>query len=369
MVAYDHIENNFKGRASIDIYYQAWLAKKPKAVVVLVHGIGEHSSRYMNIIESQKSSTISFYSMDLRGHGKSGGKRGHVTSFIDYVYDLKLLINKVKENNPELPIYLVGHSLGGLIATRFSLTYQEDISGLILLSPAFRSMKALKGIKKFFVALMLKISPSFLFKNNLSPEDLTHDKAIVKEYISDELVHNKISASWIKQYFVNGEYCLERASEIKSPLLVLHGKNDKIVDISGAEQFVEKVNSKDKTIQIFDELYHELMNEKKNDRIKVLSTINKWIAENISGKTEKPVNKSDNKPTKKKVTKKAAKKVAKKVTKKSVKKVAKKVAKKSVKKSAKKVAKKSVKKSAKKVAKKSVKKSAKKVTKKANKKK
>lgn len=314
MAGYIHNEGEFQGKNDIRIFSQTWKVNKPKGIVVLVHGLGEHSNRYMNIINELDGKGISFYAIDHRGHGRSGGKRGHVDNFMDYIHDMKILVNMARDENPEVPLFMLGHSLGGAIACRYALTYESDLKGLILSGPGVKPILNMPGFVVGMAKFMANILPSMGQSNGIDASDLSHDSEVVKAYVEDELNHDRITYGWFAEFLKNGEYCIERAEELTLPLLLIHGGEDKLCDVKGTQALLERSSSMDKEIQIFDGLFHETMNEEEDAKAEVLKTVAKWIVSHIGSK------KTSAKKTAKKVAKKAVKKTTKKVAKKSAKK-------------------------------------------------
>lgn len=318
MKSYNHETGSFTGKGGIEIFFQKWIAVNAKAVIILVHGLGEHSGRYENLLKSLEDKKISLFAIDHRGHGKSDGKRGHIDSFMDYVYDLKLFLEFIKEENKGLPVIVFGHSLGGVIAAKYAMTYPDDLSMLVISSPGFApafKVPAWKtGIASFFSS---RIS-SLTFPNGLSAADLSHNADTVTAYENDPLVHNKVTARFIVEFIRAGQECLNNAGSIKKPLLVFHGKEDHIADYKASEQFYNDTSSNNKKLFIFEGLYHETMNETDEERTKVLNDVTGWILKNIDSNTgaakKASVKKAAAKPAAKKapVKKAAAKPAAKK---------------------------------------------------------
>jgi alpha-beta hydrolase superfamily lysophospholipase len=268
---------NISREGTVEIFHRGWLVSDPRAVLVIVHGLSEHSGRYSNIISALEGSGISIYSFDLRGFGQSGGKRGHVDSFLDYIYDLKLFVNFVKENNRNLPLFMLGHSLGGVIACRYALDYAEDLRGLILSSAGLRLLVEIPGWKKRLANLLSSWMPAFSLPNGLNPRALTHDMDAVDAYENDPLVHDRVSIRFWMEFNRAASECLNRSYEIRTPMLLIHGKSDPIIDYIGSEIVYERSASRDKELRLFDGLYHETMNELPAGRQKVLSLIVSWL--------------------------------------------------------------------------------------------
>jgi len=281
MKPYHHEIGSFTGKGGVEIYFQKWIAEKAKSVLVIAHGLGEHSGRYENLLKSFANKGISFFAIDHRGHGKSDGKRGHIDSFMDYVYDLKLFIEFVKEENKGLPIILYGHSMGGVIAAKYALTYQDDLSMLVLSSPGFEPAFKVPAWKNSIASFFSSRIASLTFNNGLDVNELSHDSKTIEEYKNDSLVHRKITARWAVEFLRTTKECLSNAGNIKKPLLVFHGKSDPIIDYKAAEIFYSKASSAIKKIFLYEGLFHETINETQTDREKVLSDVTEWILKNI----------------------------------------------------------------------------------------
>ncbi len=310
MSNFKHITGTFVGRGGLEIFFQSWIAAKPRGILILAHGLGEHSGRYMNIINALEGKGISIHALDHRGHGKSAGKRGHIDSITDFIYDLKTFINLVRGDEEKIPLMLMGHSMGGLIACRYAQTYPDDIDALVLSSAGLKIAAEIPPWKETAGRFFSRHIPGLQMPNGLDANDLSHDKKVVDDYVNDPLVHNLASARFFTEFMAAGAECLERASMLTMPLLVFHGKADAIVDYRGSEIVFEKASTPrpDKTLQIFTDLYHETMNEAEPAKTKVISFVSSWIVSHM--KKRKPAKKSAAPSGKKPTAKKAAKKPA-----------------------------------------------------------
>lgn len=316
MESYSHDTGSFTGKGGVEIFFQKWLVEKARAVLIIAHGLGEYSGRYGNLLNSLAGKKISVFAIDHRGHGKSDGKRGHVDSFMDYVYDLKLFIEFIKEENRGLPVILLGHSMGGVITARYSMTYPDDISLIVMsspgLAPSFKVPEWKKGLASFFSSRIGSLS----FPNGLSVEGISHDSEVVNAYENDPLIHNKVSARWVVEFMRATEECMANAKNIRKPILLLHGKGDCIADYKATEEFYNSVSSVNKKLYLYEGLYHETMNETAEEREKVLRDVTGWIMKNLETVQKAPEKKeaaAKAKPAVKKAapkTKPAAKKAA-----------------------------------------------------------
>ncbi len=362
MKKFDHSTGTFIGKSGAEIFFQVWNAPDPRGLLVIAHGLGEHSSRYENIVNALEGKGISVYALDHRGFGRSGGKKGHVDSFMDYIYDFKIFINMIRDRQPGKPLTILGHSMGGVVACKYALTHPADIDALVLSSPGFIPAVRVPGWKEKLGNFLSSKLPSVTMASGLDSNAISRDREVVRKYDEDPLVHDKVTPRFFTEFMSTGEECLNRASELKMPVLFFHGTSDQLVDYNSSKIAYERAQSKDKELLLFENLYHETMNELQEDRKKVLEAVSKWIINHTKGKKKAASKKSAAKKTS---GKKAAKKTAKKTTKKTAKKATSKGTKKAAtKKTTGKSVKKSSGRSAKKTAKKTTKKSTKKTTKK-----
>lgn len=277
MDSYNHDSGTYTGKGGVEIFFQKWVVQKAKAVLILVHGIGEHSGRYGNLLKSLAGKNISVFALDHRGHGRSEGKRGHIDSFMDYIYDLKLFTEFVKEENRGLPVILYGHSMGGVIAARYAMTYPDDLSMLVLSSAGFTPAVKIPEWKKSLGNFMSTRIPGFTVATGLNPDHISRNSDYVKSYLSDPLNHDKASARFFVEFTRATEETLAGAPAIKKPLLVFHGKGDQIVDYKGSEQFYNNASSAVKKLFLYEALFHETINEIPADAEKVLRDVTGWI--------------------------------------------------------------------------------------------
>ena len=281
MDSYEYKTGTFIGNGSIEIFFRHWKAARQKGILVISHGIGDHSGRYNNIVNELKGKNISIYILDQRGHGKSGGKRGHINTFMDYINDLKFFINIIQKENQKLPLILLGHSLGGTIALKYALIYPVDLTGLILSSPALLLSMDIPAWKKNLGNFFSKYMPAMSMPTGLNTALLSHDEDVVDSYENDPLVHDRATTRLFTEMTETREHCMRMATELKLPLLIFHGKDDRIVDYKGSEMFFKKASSKIKELHIFEGLFHETMNETKNEKDKVLKIVGNWIKKSI----------------------------------------------------------------------------------------
>lgn len=271
-----HLEGQFKGRDGLEMYYQGWLPDyEPKAVLLVVHGLGEHSGRYGNLVNHFVPAGYGVYGYDQRGHGKSDGVKGYVERFADFSDDLDILLKLVRRRHPKVKIFLVGHSIGGLVAVAYAAKHQEEFDGLIL-SGATLSPPADVAPATIFAARMLS---SILPKTGLYIIDaagINQDQNVVNAYKSDPLVYRgKIRARLGVELLKAMDMVGRLAAEIRLPVLIMHGSADRLASPEGSKMLYREVNSADKTLKIYEGYWHEIFNEP--GRGQVLADVASWL--------------------------------------------------------------------------------------------
>ena len=257
-----HVETNWKTQDGLDIFAQSWEpdAAQVKAVVCLVHGVGEHSARYAHVAEAFGKEGYAFFAMDLRGHGRSGGARGHVSSSEDFLRDIDLLLEQAHARYPGLPLILYGHSLGGILVLYYGLKRKPDVKGVIATSSGLRTAIEQQPAKIMAARVLGSLLPSVAIPSGLETDAISRDVKVVQAYKTDPLVHDKISLGFGKIMLGVVQWTLEHAAEFSLPLLLLHGKQDRIAFPVGSTEVANALPGKS-TLMMWDEAYHELHNE------------------------------------------------------------------------------------------------------------
>jgi alpha-beta hydrolase superfamily lysophospholipase len=231
----------------------------PRAFIILVHGIGEHIKRYSHWVEWFSAEGIGFIGVDLPGHGRSDGKRGHINNYSVLSEMIDTLINITTKTYPEVPIFVYGHSLGGGIVLDYLLHNKKVIKGAIVTSPWLRLAFEPARIKRLIAGLLKNIVPALSQSTGLIVSYISHDKEIINKYLTDPLVHGKISVSFFYGAVTSARYSLSHASSLNVPLLILHGSDDQITSPEASLEFASQSSLAE--IKIWDGGYHELHNE------------------------------------------------------------------------------------------------------------
>jgi alpha-beta hydrolase superfamily lysophospholipase len=273
-----HQEFFWQSTDDLKLFGQIWEPdRKPKAMVVLVHGLGEHSGRYQHVAEFLNQQDYIMAGFDLRGHGRSEGMRGHAPSYRAIMDDIEHFIQEVKKRYPQLPCFLYGHSLGGNLVLFYELDRHPNINGIIVTSPGLGTAYPVPKAKLFFGKILYYLWPSLQMNNGLDPKALSHDPEIEKAYTHDPLVHHKISASLGLDLINNGEWIISHASEFNLPLLLMQGSADRIVNPEKTCLFAEKVPADLITFKYLENYRHELHNDEGKEEVfkYMLSWLNK----------------------------------------------------------------------------------------------
>ncbi|NWG05313.1 MAG: lysophospholipase [Chloroflexi bacterium] len=258
------IESKWEGKDGITFQVQGWEPDgDSKALVALVHGLGEHVGRYAHVGRALTDAGYTLIGFDLRGHGKSGGARGHTPSLDAYMQDIRQFFQFLSQRYPSIPHFLYGHSLGGLLSLTYAIQYGEGLKGIVVTGPALRSALQEQKAKVALAKLLGSLAPAMTIPSGLDPQALSHDPEIIKAYIEDPLVHDKTSMGFGKAALNAIDLCFSRAKEFTPPLLLMHGKADRITYPSGSEDFVSLAREKnrDVTLKLWDGMYHEIHNE------------------------------------------------------------------------------------------------------------
>jgi acylglycerol lipase len=230
-----------------------------RAVIIMVHGLGEHIQRYNYWAELFKREGIGFIGVDLPGHGLSQGKRGSIKNYSLLFEMLDILLKSCNQTFPGCPVYIYGHSLGGGIVLDYLLRRNPKIKGAIVTSPWLRLSFEPPKSKVFMASLMKYLIPGLIQPSGLNVNHISHDLNVVEKYKSDPLVHDKISVALFDGAMTSAKYSLSHASELKINTLLLHGSDDMITSPAGSKEFAAKTNLVE--FKIWDGGFHELHNE------------------------------------------------------------------------------------------------------------
>ncbi len=265
----NHQESRFRGVESTILFRQSWTPAKAqsKAVVIFVHGLKDHSDRYGEVAKKLAENSFAVYSFDLRGHGDSAGQRVWVDHFDQYTSDLEIFYDLVKKEQPNKPIFLFGHSMGGAIVTSFVLHNSRPVAGLILSAPALKVGEDINGFLIFMTQLLGSITPT-LAVLDLKDKAFSRDPNVVKAIQADPLVyHGNGPARTAKELLKTIAVIQEKMVEVKVPFITLHGDQDVLTNPEGSKELFEKASSTDKTFKLYPGMYHDLLHEPEKEKV------------------------------------------------------------------------------------------------------
>lgn len=275
-----HAEGKFKGCEDISLYYHCWLPDdEPRAILLVVHGLAEHSGRYMTMVNRLVPKGYAVYGFDQRGHGKSPGRRGYVERFSNFVDDLETFFDIIRSRHHDSKIFIVGHSLGGTIAADYAVQHQDEFDGLIL-SGAFLKVADSTSSGLIIAARVLSLLLPKVGIYRIDADALSRDKAIVDAYVQDPLVYRgKISARLGAEIIKATQKLLQQMPKICLPILIMHGTADRLSDPRGSETLYQRVSSPQKTLKLYDGFYHEIFNEPGHEQ--VFTDMEAWLTARI----------------------------------------------------------------------------------------
>jgi len=275
------MEEHLETSDGLKISFRSWKASgTSKGIVVIVPGFNSHSGYYGWVAEQLTEKGLGVYAIDLRGRGKSDGERFYVQKFADYVNDVAALISQVKSRKPGLPLFLLGHSAGGVVSCLYALEHPSELSGLICESFAYQlpapgfALAVLQGLSH--------VAPH-AHVLRLKNEDFSRDKAVVQMMDADPLIAHETQPTQTLAELVRADERLKKGFPSMSlPLLILHGTGDKAAKSSGSQFFYDSAGSSDKTLKLYDGYFHDLLNDVGKES--VMAEIETWISRHLSGR-------------------------------------------------------------------------------------
>ena len=258
-----HDDGFFPAHDGLRLYYRRWRGDgEPKAIIALVHGYLEHSGRYGFVGEHFAPRGFTVYGFDHRGHGQSNGPRAYIERFGDYLSDVSRYLELIREREgAQKPIFLVGHSLGGLIALRYTLEHPEGVRAVVVSSPFLGNKVPISGGKLFAVRIMGRLLPTIALDAGLDPKQLSHDPAVIEAHQQDPLVLQKFTTRWATEALGAQEWVLANAARLTLPSYFQVGMADSIADPAVARAVFERITHSEKRWSGYDGFFHEIYNE------------------------------------------------------------------------------------------------------------
>ncbi|WP_138502420.1 alpha/beta hydrolase [Nostoc sp. PA-18-2419] len=273
-----HQEGTFKGVGKLELYYQSWYPEgKVRGILAIVHGLGAHSDRYDNVIQHLIPKQYALYSFDLRGHGRSPGQQGYINRWSEFRQDLQAFLELIKTQQPQIPIFLLGHSLGSVIVLDYALRCPQEASrlqGVITLAPALGKV----GVSKTRLLIGKQLSrvwPRFTLNTGLDLSAGSRDEKILAAYAQDSLRHTRGSARLATEFFATVDWVNAHAADWQLPLLILHGGADRVTLPEGGKIFYQQVSCPDKLRIEYPGAYHELQSDLNYQQ--VMTDLENWL--------------------------------------------------------------------------------------------
>ncbi|MFM6099288.1 MAG: lysophospholipase [Dolichospermum sp.] len=271
-------EGKFSGVGGLDLYYQSWHpGGEVRGILAIVHGLGGHSGLYKTIVEHLLPREYAVYALDLRGHGRSSGQRGYINTWTEFRDDLQAFLKLIQQQQPGYPIFLLGHSLGGVIALDYTLHYVKDqstLAGVIGFSPSIGQV----GVPLSRVVLgklFSRVWPRFSLHIGLDFSAGSRNQKILDSYTQDKLRHTLATARLSTEFFATVDWIHTHAEKWQVPLLILHGGADRIALPAGSQMFYEKVNYPDKLRIEYPGAYHNLHDD--INCVEVITDLVDWM--------------------------------------------------------------------------------------------
>ncbi|MEM7797325.1 MAG: lysophospholipase [Cyanobacteria bacterium P01_C01_bin.118] len=273
------LEDTFSGAQGLSLFYQAWYPPgTAKAVIALVHGFGEHCDRYRTVTSALTQAGYVVFGFDNQGHGRSEGQRGHINRWQDYRDNVSAFLAQVRRYEPSLPLFVLGHSLGGLIVLDYALNSPDGLSGIIISGPPIRPVGIAKPYLVAIARVLSGVWPRFSMDVGAGADSLSRDPAVVQQIQNDPLKHSMATVRWGTECLVAIAHVRRHIDQLKVPVLLVHGSADKVNDVKGSEEIFARIAT-DKTLKIYPGSYHEPHNDL--DRNKVMQDVVQWLGNHL----------------------------------------------------------------------------------------
>lgn len=268
------------GRGGVSLWYWAQTVEGARAQCLLVHGLGEHSGRYRHVADALNGHRLNAWALDYRGHGRSGGRRGHCGGFHELLDDVDHLVARARAQVPSAPTILVGHSLGGLLVLAYALDHPRTLQAVVASSPALDLAVPPPVIERWLAASLGRVWPTLAVPNGVHPEWLSHDPAAVTAYRTDPLVHHEVTLGGYRAVRAAMAAARRRAAELAIPCLLLQAGDDRLVSAAASRAFAAGVTAPGSALRVYDGWFHELFNEV--GRRQVLDELCRWLTERLN---------------------------------------------------------------------------------------
>jgi alpha-beta hydrolase superfamily lysophospholipase len=261
-------ESTAAGIGGLELFARAWLPEAPpNAVIVIAHGLGEHSGRYEALATELAGRGYAVHALDHRGHGRSGGPRANIERFGYLVSDFSAFVGRCARQHLDTPLYVLGHSMGGAVALATALRLQHQLRGLVLSAPALAVDTAVPRVQEWFARVLSAIAPN-TGALNIPPSAVSRDPSVVMRYASDPLVHHAaVPARTVVELLDAMAGFPAGVRELRLPTLIMHGTADKLVPLAATRPLYQAISANYRTLKLYDGLFHEVFNEPERETV------------------------------------------------------------------------------------------------------
>lgn len=270
-----HREGSLQGARGLNLFYQSWHPfGRVKGIVVIIHGLGSHSSLFTNVTQSLVPAGYAVYGLDLRGHGRSQGKRGHINAWAEFREDLYHFFSLIKTLEEGLPCFLLGHSLGSIIALDYVLRFPTTVQGIITMAPPLGKI-GLSPLKLKLSKVLSHIFPYFSLNVGVVDTTISRDQNVLATLPQDRLIHSQGSARLATEFLAVNQWVRSRAADLQVPILILHGGADQVSRPEGSRAFFEQITFSDKERYEYPESRHALHRDL--DYQEIMADLRDWL--------------------------------------------------------------------------------------------
>lgn len=282
-----HDESQFVGAGGMQLYYQTWrpLTQK-RAVLVAIHGLGAHSGSFKNLVKHFVARGFVIYSFDLRGHGRSPGQRGYISRWAEFREDLRCFLQLIQMQEPNLPCFLIGHSLGGVIALEYGLRSPYTIAGIVASAPALKQV-GVPPLRMMLGRVLSWLYPRFSLNTGIDLSAVSRDPAVLKIDAEDPLRHTRGTARLATEFLATTHWLWQHAADLQVPLLILHGAADRVTSSLASQEFFDQITFTDKQRYEYSGGYHDLYDD--IICLQVLSDLENWLEQHLPPALLRPI--------------------------------------------------------------------------------
>lgn len=259
------------------LFRRAWMPPTPRRTLAIVHGFAEHSGRYDHVGAWFAARDCAVHAYDQRGHGRSDGERGHVDSFSCLIDDLETFLDVVRREHPEQPLFLLGHSMGGLVTASLLADRKPDLAGAIVTGAPLALGPGASGTRLRIARALRRFAPRWKLRAGLAASELSRDPEVVKAYESDPLVFRHVSTTFAAELLDAAARASDAGMRVRTPTLLLHGEADRLCPPLGSRSFHGQLRGAGHRLRLYPRLRHEILNEPEQDQ--VFEDVLGWIEE------------------------------------------------------------------------------------------